>query len=51
MRQSKRAYSILLAASAAIVLCGLFILAYLFWPLEISQASATLPPTLFVPPP
>lgn len=51
MRQSKRLYPILLAASAALVLCGLLALAYIFWPLETSQVSATLAPTLFIPPP
>jgi hypothetical protein len=51
MRLSKRSYPILLATSAALVLCGLLILAYILWPLEISRANATLAPTLFVPPP
>lgn len=51
MQGSKRIYLILLAASAALLICGALALAYVLWPLEASQVSATLAPTLFVPPP
>lgn len=46
-----RLRSALLVAALLLFVAGLALLAYVLWPLPVSQASATVPANLFLAPP
>ena len=47
---ASRARLVLLLFGVFITVCALLALAYAFWPLEVTQVTYTIEPTLFVSP-